>query len=305
METLISCRDLTKRYGETCALDGFSAEIPRATVGLLGENGAGKTTLIKILMGILGRDGGEVEVFGRKVEEVWPDYLRDLGYMPEGVCSIVGHTPVSYLTYLAQLSGLRYREALGRAHEVLYYVGVYQERYRLMASLSYGVQQRVNIAQALVHGPRLVFLDEPTVGLDGEGREGFLRLIGRLSELGVGVVFSSHILEDIERTCEYIIFLHRGRRVYQGELSKLREGSGRRYRLKFVGDMGRYCGVLEGEGVEVLERERDYFLRVSLPEGVSVNLLLEKALEVGGVVCHLEAIRPSLLEIFVSMTSSG
>jgi ABC-2 type transport system ATP-binding protein len=210
----IEIRGLTKIYGRVRALDRLEVSIPRTAVGLLGANGAGKTTLLRVLLGLSHPDAGSATVLGFDARREGSKLRAHVGYMPESDCLPPGATAADFVGHMAEMSGLPSRAARQRAADVLYQVGLDEERYRLIKGFSTGMKQRVKLAQAIVHDPGLVFLDEPTAGMDPQGREEMLDLILRIHRMfGISVIVSSHILEDIERVCDYIVILDSGRLV--------------------------------------------------------------------------------------------
>lgn len=210
----IQTAELVKRYGSVVALDRVDLAVPRAAVGLLGPNGAGKSTLLKILLGLSRPNGGSARVLGRDAVADSRELRMRVGYMPETDTLPDNTTAADFVSHMAEMSGLPHRAARQRAADVLYQVGLDEERYRLVKGFSTGMKQRVKLAQAIVHDPELVFLDEPTNGLDPVGREEMLDLIGRINrQLGILVVLSSHILDDVERVCDYVVVLDGGRVV--------------------------------------------------------------------------------------------
>ena len=205
---------LVKRYGAVVALDHVDLAVPRAAVGLLGPNGAGKSTLLKILLGLSRSNGGTARVLGRDTVADGRELRMRVGYMPETDALPDNATAADFVSHMAEMSGLPRRAARQRAADVLYHVGLDEERYRLVKGFSTGMKQRVKLAQAIVHDPELVFLDEPTNGLDPLGREEMLDLIDRIHrQLGILVVLSSHILDDVERVCDYVVVLDGGQVV--------------------------------------------------------------------------------------------
>ena len=211
---VIETRGLRKTYGGVVALDRLDLEVPHSAVGLLGANGAGKTTLIRLLLGLARPSSGEARVLGLDAWRQGIKVRERVGYMPESDCLPPGVTAADFVGHMAEMSGLPARAARQRAADVLYQVGLDEERYRLIKGFSTGMKQRVKLAQAIVHDPGLVFLDEPTNGMDPQGREEMLDLIVRIHEgLGIAVVVSSHILEDIERVCRHVVILDGGRLV--------------------------------------------------------------------------------------------
>ncbi len=219
-DALLSAEHLSKRYGSVVALDDVSFTIADGITGILGENGAGKSTAIKLFLGLLHPSAGAAMVLGR-------DASRDvavrgrLGYMPEHDCLPTQVSAAEFLTHMAEVSGLPPTAARTRAADTLRHTGLFEERYRAIGGYSTGMKQRVKLAQALVHDPAFVFLDEPTAGLDPVGREDMLALVRKTHrEFGISVLLSSHLMADVERTCDRIIVLQGGRLVEAGEVGR-------------------------------------------------------------------------------------
>src|SRR3954462_7252867 len=222
----IETAGLVKRYGSVAALDNVDLTVPRAAVGLLGPNGAGKSTLLKILLGLSRPNGGKARVLGRDAVVDGRELRMRVGYMPETDTLPDNATAADFVSHMAEMSGLPRRAARQRAADVLYQVGLDEERYRLIKGFSTGMKQRVKLAQAIVHDPDLVFLDEPTNGMDPQGRDEMLDLIARIhNSLGIAVVISSHILEDIERVCDYVVILSQGRMILDEPMSAIGSGA--------------------------------------------------------------------------------
>jgi ABC-2 type transport system ATP-binding protein len=206
------------------ALDGFTADIPRGIVGLLGPNGAGKSTFIKASLGLLTPDKGTISVGGLD-SRTQTLLIRDsIGYMPEHDCLMPSINAVELVSYLGMISGMVSRDAIQRSHEMLDFVGIGEERYRPIKSYSTGMKQKVKLAQAIVHDPELLFLDEPTSGMDPRGREEMLSLVTEMASSEKTIVVSSHILEDIERICDYAVIIDNGKLVRSGEMTTLLAG---------------------------------------------------------------------------------
>ena len=217
-QTLLAAEHLTKQYGNVVALNDVSFQITDGITGILGENGAGKSTAIKILLGLLQPSSGTATVLGQNASESVAVRAR-VGYMPEHDCLPTLVSAAEFLMHMAEASGLPPAMARTRAADTLRHVGLFEERYRAISGYSTGMKQRVKLAQALVHDPAFVFLDEPTAGLDPAGREEMLALIRKTHrEFGISVLFSSHLMADIERTCDRIIVLQGGRLVQSGEV---------------------------------------------------------------------------------------
>lgn len=220
MTALISVEHLGKRFGNVVALQDVTLGIAEGITGLLGENGAGKSTLIKILLGLLEPSSGAVSVLGEPATGAIGARAR-LGYMPEHDCLPSHVSAAEFLTHMAEVSGLPPSTARTRAADTLRHTGLFEERYRAMGGYSTGMKQRVKLGQALVHDPAYVLLDEPTAGLDPVGREEMLALIRKTHrEFGISVLVSSHLMSDVERTCDRIVVLQGGRLVQSGEVGQ-------------------------------------------------------------------------------------
>lgn len=214
----ITTASIGHAYGSVAALHSLDVEVPSGRTGLVGANGAGKSTLIKILLGILTPTTGTASVLGMDSQRDKIDIRSVVGYMPEGPCLPLDQTAADFLVYAAGTAGLPRQAARQRASDMLTLVGLNEERFRYLGDFSTGMKQRAKLAQAIVHDPKLVFLDEPTSGLDPSGREEMLDLIIRLGGFGIDVVVSSHVLRDIERTCDYVVMLDRGTLLRAGPI---------------------------------------------------------------------------------------
>jgi ABC-2 type transport system ATP-binding protein len=270
---IIEAKQLSKSFGALRALDNVTVQIPPGTIGLLGPNGAGKSTFIKCILNLETPTSGTAQVLGRDITTHNRGSREKVGYSPERDCHISGMAGCEYVTYCGQLSGMTFRAARQRAHEILDLVGMGQERYRSVDSYSTGMKQRVKLAQALVHDPEIVFLDEPTNGLDPSGREHILRLVGALyRELGTSVVVSSHLLKDIERICDRVIIIAHGRLIAHDSIETLKNQHRRVVELTPTGEPQRFLQVLTSAGLTV-ERLTNGRLRLEA-ENHSVEDLL-------------------------------
>jgi ABC-2 type transport system ATP-binding protein len=220
MPPLLEAKGLTKHYETTIALESVDFQINEGITGLLGPNGAGKSTTIKLFLGLIGPTSGSAEVIGQRPYESVESRTR-LGYMPEHDCLPASVTAAEFLTHMAQVSGIPPAYARTRAADILRHVGLDEERYRSIGEYSTGMKQRVKLAQALVHDPLLVLLDEPTAGLDPGGREDMLALVRRTGhEFGISILLSSHLMGDVESICDRIIVLEAGQVTEEGEVSR-------------------------------------------------------------------------------------
>jgi ABC-2 type transport system ATP-binding protein len=221
MPALLEADHLVKRYGATAALDGVSFDVPDGVTGLLGANGAGKSTSLKIFLGLLAPTDGHARFRGVDVRSS-PRVRERIGYMPEHDCLPDSINASDFLAYLAQVSGIPPAAARTRAADMLRHVGLDEERYRPIGTYSTGMKQRVKLAQALVHDPELVLLDEPTAGLDPMGRQEMLELVRRTADaFDISMVISSHLMGDVERTCQQVIVLDAGRLLRTGTVASL------------------------------------------------------------------------------------
>ena len=297
---VVRCDQVSVRYGKNWALQDVTADFLPGAVGLLGPNGAGKSTLIKTLLGFVKPDKGRMTVLDMDVAVRPLDIRARIGYMPESDAHIPGMNAVSFVAYCGQLSGLPAVDAMQRAHEVLYYVGLGEARYRNVETYSTGMKQRIKLAQALVHDPDLLFLDEPTNGMDPKGRDEMLELIRDLAHnKGVNLILSSHLLPDVEYTCDRVVVVDKGSIAAAGPIDALKGPAGRVYELRIKGDSSRFIEVLRREGYECHDTDEDV-MRVFVPgtpdEGSRV--LFQLAAREGAQIRHLRPSVPTLEDVF-------
>jgi ABC-2 type transport system ATP-binding protein len=291
----IEIKDIHFSYGKVKALEGVSLDLSQGAVGLLGPNGAGKSTLIRILLGFLSPDKGGGRVLGYDIQDEQPKIRR---YVDD--CFIPGLDAVSFTSYLGELSGMPRQEAMKRAHEVLYYVGLEESRYRKLETYSSGMKQRLKLAQAIVHDPKLIFLDEPTSGLDPHGRSEILELITDISsKKDIQVLISSHILPDIELTCKYVVILNKGLLAAQGEISELKEIRDL-YEIRVKGEAGGFLNKLKDLKCRVEETE-DGILKVYWPPKLDRQEIFKIAAEEKIQLRHFVKSETSLEDLFAEV----
>ena len=298
MDPVVQLDRVSVRYGRSFALRDVSASFPPGAVGLLGPNGAGKSTMLKSLLGFVVPDQGEMRVLGRDVRHSALGIRARLGYMPESDAHIPGMNAVSFVAYCGELAGLPRSDAMQRAHEVLYYVGLGEARYRNVETYSTGMKQRIKLAQALVHDPDLLFLDEPTNGMDPKGRDEMLELIRDIAHnKGLSLILSSHLLPDVEYTCDYVVVLDKGTVATQGPIAGLKEHGGQVFELRVKGDAQSFVGVLRAAGLECHETDED-IMRVFVPDGQGADFLFQLASQQRMQVRHLRPSVPTLEDVF-------
>jgi ABC-2 type transport system ATP-binding protein len=296
---LIAVEGLVKRFGAVTALDGVTLALDAPATGLLGANGAGKSTLMRLLLGLVRPDEGGVSVLGVDAARDAAEVRRRLGYMPELDCLPLEMTARDLVVHMAELRGLPRRHAVLRASEVLFQVGLEEERSRLIRTFSTGMKQRAKLAQALVHSPELVVLDEPTNGLDPSGREEMLALVRRLSsELGIAVLLSSHVLEDVTRTCDAVVVLREGRVVTAGRIDEMEGLAGDGVLVRATGDLEAFAGRLAARGLTA--RPRDGGVAVAgAPEDALLDGVRDAAAEAGIALRELRPAGPTLEDALV------
>jgi ABC-2 type transport system ATP-binding protein len=295
---LVEFQDLAVSYGPVQALAGVSGAFPPGPTGLLGPNGAGKTTLLKSLLGFLSPERGRLRAFGLDPAVAPLEVRRRIGYMPEVDCHLPGMTASAFVAFAGELSGMPRDEAVSRSHEVLYYVGLGEARYRTVDTYSTGMKQRVKLAQALVHDPDLLLLDEPTNGLDPEGREEMLALIQDISaRRQMSLILCSHLLHDVERVCQSVIVFNQGRVAAHGTVAQLTGTRRSVYEVRVKGDTAAFLTDLADHGCQV--QDGDDGFRVFLQDGASPELIFRVAREAGVQVRHLRPGVESLEDVFL------
>lgn len=303
-EGVVQLDGVTVIYGRNQALKGVNARFAPGAVGLLGPNGAGKSTMLKALLGFVKPSEGRMAVLGLDVARRPLEIRARIGYMPESDAHISGMNAVTFVAYCGQLAGLPAVDAMQRAHEVLYYVGLGEARYRNVETYSTGMKQRIKLAQALVHDPDLLFLDEPTNGMDPKGRDEMLELIHDLGHnKNVNLILSSHLLPDVEYTCDHVVVMDKGQVAAQGPIAELKGPGGRIFELRIKGDLPRFLDVLHGAGLECHATDEDV-MRVFVPAGRAEGpggdqrVIFALAARHGVQVRHLRPSIPTLEDVF-------
>lgn len=304
MSSMVELEGVTKSYGSEQALGPLDLTLPEGSVGLLGPNGAGKSTLLRILLGMMPPTTGTVRVLGEEVLPGSTALRRRIGYVPEGDSLFPGLTGIEATTYAGELVGMRRVDALKRAHEVLDYVGLDEERYRLAEGYSTGMKQRLKLAQGLVHDPELLILDEPTEGVDPQARARLLELIATLEkEHGMKLLISTHILPDVERLATHALVLNEGRIAALGTLAELKATETKAYFVRVNGAPEDFTTYLDTKGIKWERMHPNVRVDLSDPREV-----IRHVAAAGLVVRHLVPVTLSLEEAFeqaVGRSSTG
>lgn len=302
---VLEIEQLTKRYRGSVALDGVSFALEPGVFGLLGPNGAGKSTLIKGLMGLVRVGTGSARVLGLDSIRDFRRVREQVGYMPEDDCIFPGLMGVESVAYAGELSGLPRLDAMRRAHEVLDYVGLGEERYREVQTYSTGMRQKQKLAQAIVHDPRLVLLDEPTSGLDPLGRKRMLKLVrGLFDRTGISVVLSTHILHDVEEICDSVVILGHGKLLVHDTIENLRRPADESITVGLERPDATFGQALERRGAR-WETVHPDELRVYGDPNTVAAVALDVARETGVLVRRIESGRNTLEEIFLEAVGKG
>jgi ABC-2 type transport system ATP-binding protein len=259
-------------------LQGVTLSLQPGAIGLIGQNGAGKSTLLKILLGLVRPSQGQGAVLGCDIRGSGAELRGSVGYMPEAESMIPGLRGVDLVALAGELSGMPRKHALRRAHEVLSYLGLDEARYRRCEEYSVGMKQRLKLAAAMVHDPELLLLDEPTAGLDPDGRDAMLSLLGSLATRhGKSLMLSTHLLGDIDRVCTQVVIVDRGRVRGVGRISELRAEYRGRYRLRWSGAATEFIESLRSSGVSVAVNGRPDECIAEVPDGWTARRFFELA----------------------------
>jgi len=302
---VVELENLEVRFGDRTILKKLSGTFSGRAIGLLGPNGAGKSTLINTLMGFYRPWRGTARIFGWDVRTQIRQVRGLVGYMPENESFIAGMSAVSFVKYMAELAGLPSEAALERAHEALFYVGLGEARYRKLEEYSLGMKQLAKLAQAIAHGPRLLFLDEPTNGLDPPARQRMIRLIrGIRQDSRLHLILCSHLLRDVEECCEEVLILKEGRIVQYCNLEEERRLNRKFLELETDGDNARFAEAARTLGCECA-LARNQAIKMVLSEGVEIRDLYRLAAQRGLRIRRLNYKRDSLEDIFLKAMENG
>ena len=297
---------VTHDYGRVRALCDVSLEVEAGAIGLVGQNGAGKSTLLQILLGLIRPTQGVARVLGLDVRTAGVRVRGRVGYMPERGSLVPGLRGVEFVALAGQLSGMPRRQALRRAHEVLSYLGLEEARYRYLEQYSVGMKQRLKLAAALVHDPQVLLLDEPTAGLDPDGRTAMLGVLRALAARpNRSLILSSHLLGDIERVCRSAVILDRGTVVRTGRIDEFRQVQAKRFRIRYSGDAGPLFDILRSQGVEVQAADAGDAARLRLPERLTTRDVFAGSLRSKVLITGLEPDEEDFAMAYRRLLSAG
>lgn len=302
---VIDLNDLSVTFGGRPILQNLRGELRGRSIGLLGPNGAGKTTLIHTLLGFHEASSGTAHILGRDISTDVKDIRALIGYMPERDSFIAKMSAVRFVRLMAELSGLPPEAALERAHEALFYVGLGEARYRSLDTYSLGMKQLAKLAQAIVHGPKLIFLDEPTNGLDPPARQRMIKLVREIRDSGkANIVLSSHLLRDVEECCEEIVILKDGRLVQYCNLEEERRSNRKFLLLETRGEKSGFVDAVGKLGCEYAITG-DHRIKIVLQEDIAVRDIYRVAAEHNVQIRRLSYKRDSLEDIFLKAMENG
>ncbi len=302
---VIELDGLRVKFGTKEILKGLSGALGGRSIGLLGPNGAGKTTLLHTLLGFHPPAAGTARVFGWDIRRDFREIRRLAGYMPENECFVAGMSAIRLTRLLAEITGLPAGVALERSHEALTWAGLGEARYRPVGTYSTGMRQAFKLAQAIVHGPQLLFLDEPTNGLDPPARQRMIRLIREIRDSGhTRIVLSSHLLKDVEDLCDEVLILKNGEVASVCDLELERQANRKFLELEIRGDAEPFLELAERRGCECAVAGKSR-IKMVLPEGVEIRDLYALAAERDIQIRRLNYKRDSLQDIFLKAMENG
>lgn len=303
MPAVIELNNLEVKLGHRTILDRLNGTLSGRCIGLLGPNGSGKSTLINTLLGFYPPAAGQARIFGKEVQANLHDLRAQIGYMPESDAFIADMTGVRFVRYMAEISGLPPGEAMERAHEAFFYVGLGEARYRKLGTYSLGMKQLAKLAQAIAHGPRLLLLDEPTNGLDPEARQRMLQLVREIRDTGeVHVLISSHLLRDVEECCDEVIILKEGRIAALCNLEEERKANLKFLELEVTSENG-FLDSVRNLGCECASFGHGR-LKIVMPDNIDVRQLYQLAAEHSAQIRKMNYRRDSLEDIFLKAMSA-
>ncbi len=302
---IIDLDGLEVRFGSRVILNGLRGTLSGRAIGLLGPNGSGKSTLINTLLGFHAPSRGTARVFGLDIRRSAREIRAAVGYMPENDAFIAGMSGIRFVRYLAELSGLPPEQAMERAHEAFFYVGLGEVRYRRLGTYSLGMKQLAKLAQAIVHGPRLLVLDEPTNGLDPLARQRMINLIREIRNAGdIRLLLSSHLLRDVDETCDEVLILKEGRVAAICDLEEERRSNRKFIELETVGASEAFGEAIRQLGCDCASYGSGR-MKLVMPDKIEIRDVYTVAARQGVQIRRLNHRRDSLEDIFLNAMEAG
>ena len=301
---MIEANNVIKKYGQVTALDGFTVDIPKGKIGILGPNGAGKSTFVKIALGLIEATSGNITVLGENLDKNSIEIRKKIGYMPEHDCIPNKMTGVEFLIEMGLISGLDYQTATQRTHEILGYLRMGEEKYRLIEEYSGGMRQKIKLAQGLVHGPEIMFLDEPTSGLDPNARQEMLETINGLAEISdTNVLLSTHILQDVETVCDYVIIINNGKLQIKENVKELIKRQTDTIQIRIGENSEEFLSILKQNdakrNIEITER----WIRIPYKDDNSFKEIISAAAKANSQLYEMERVAVTMDNIYLEVVN--
>ena len=301
---MIEANNVIKKYGQVTALDDFTIDIPKGKIGILGPNGAGKSTFVKIALGLIEATSGNITVLGENLDKNSIEIRKKIGYMPEHDCIPNKMTGVEFLIEMGLISGLDYQTATQRTHEILGYLRMGEEKYRLIEEYSGGMRQKIKLAQGLVHGPEIMFLDEPTSGLDPNARQEMLETINGLAEISdTNVLLSTHILQDVETVCDYVIIINNGKLQIKENVKELIKRQTDTIQIRIGENSEEFLSILKQidakRNIEITER----WIRIPYKDDNSFKEIISAAAKANSQLYEMERVAVTMDNIYLEVVN--
>lgn len=301
---MIEANNVIKKYGQVTALDDFTVDIPKGKIGILGPNGAGKSTFVKIALGLIEATSGNITVLGENLDKNSIEIRKKIGYMPEHDCIPNKMTGVEFLIEMGLISGLDYQTATQRTHEILGYLRMGEEKYRLIEEYSGGMRQKIKLAQGLVHGPEIMFLDEPTSGLDPNARQEMLETINGLAEISdTNVLLSTHILQDVETVCDYVIIINNGKLQIKENVKELIRRQTDTIQIRIGENSEEFLSILKQNdakrNIEITER----WIRIPYKDDNSFKEIISAAAKANSQLYEMERVAVTMDNIYLEVVN--
>ena len=301
---MIEANNVIKKYGQVTALDDFTVDIPKGKIGILGPNGAGKSTFVKIALGLIEATSGNITVLGENLDKNSIEIRKKIGYMPEHDCIPNKTTGAEFLIEMGLISGLDYQTATQRTHEILGYLRMGEEKYRLIEEYSGGMRQKIKLAQGLVHGPEIMFLDEPTSGLDPNARQEMLETINGLAEISdTNVLLSTHILQDVETVCDYVIIINNGKLQIKENVKELIKRQTDTIQIRIGENSEEFLSILKQNdakrNIEITER----WIRIPYKDDNSFKEIISAAAKANSQLYEMERVAVTMDNIYLEVVN--